>query len=704
MRTRMQHATSSVVSRLAVALVALPVISMVMTTGCDSQPNPATPSGAGASASGGGGGSAGEGGGGGSAPTSFKLDGAVAKGPYLLGSTITVGVLDSDLNPTGQSFNTVTTSDVGEFAVVNLPLSPLEIVADGYYYNEIVAELSASVLALRAYYQPTTSGTQSAYVNIITHLTQKRVKALSTSMAFDAAVAQAETELRGELGITLPSFDPNAAAIEMNLITGDTDANAYLFGASTTLVQAAIDDGGPLEAVIQQILNVMSTDMADGTLSESNKAKIQAARNGFDATKVVGRFDRYLKSIGSNVAAPDMNRVLDQDGDGLVNAMDNCPRFAHPSQSDSDSDGVGDACDTCPSFACGGNCITEGALGSIPITPSQTVCTGKACVQEALNPCGVNELCLDLNHAQACSKACDPLASTCGADEVCSGGLERFMGSPDMTVQFGCVPVNPGFMAGEGEACGLPGGFCEQGLVCLGDPRYAVPGLCRKPCDPAVAGFCGAESCEPFLIADENSQMREVGTFCRLPPRGLDEPCGGNDKCAPDSTCFGLGCYFLDQKFAYVQCCVPTGGFNEPCNDNDLSCDSGLACVVNGGYTQCRLAGSLNEYCNADGTCDPGLACYATACPIGFNGSPCCVPAGGDTERCYLDKTCNANHACVVNDQTICTPSYANDCCRASGSLGEPCNQDDTCDAGLSCLPKQMPSDCIYSTSTKCCR
>jgi cytochrome c5 len=35
----------------------------------------------------------------------------------------------------------------------------------------------------------------------------------------------------------------------------------------------------------------------------------------------------------------------DQDGDGVVNALDNCPVFPNPNQSDSDSDQIGDLCD-----------------------------------------------------------------------------------------------------------------------------------------------------------------------------------------------------------------------------------------------------------------------------------------------------------------------------------------------------------------------
>lgn len=56
-------------------------------------------------------------------------------------------------------------------------------------------------------------------------------------------------------------------------------------------------------------------------------------------------------SVGVGGYAPACDTYLpppDTDGDGVIDAKDNCPRRANPKQEDTDKDGRGDVCDNCP--------------------------------------------------------------------------------------------------------------------------------------------------------------------------------------------------------------------------------------------------------------------------------------------------------------------------------------------------------------------
>jgi len=48
---------------------------------------------------------------------------------------------------------------------------------------------------------------------------------------------------------------------------------------------------------------------------------------------------------------PNVLEESDRDGDGVSDAVDDCPALFNPDQADDDGDGVGDACDNCPSAA-----------------------------------------------------------------------------------------------------------------------------------------------------------------------------------------------------------------------------------------------------------------------------------------------------------------------------------------------------------------
>lgn len=91
-------------------------------------------------------------------------------------------------------------------------------------------------------------------------------------------------------------------------------------------------------------------------------------------SRPLGRKGGYLYF---GATAPDLGdevwRVLiDDDGDGVLNAIDNCPGVFNPDQADRDGDGTGDACDPCN--ACDVNC--DGSINGFDIQPLRDLLLG----------------------------------------------------------------------------------------------------------------------------------------------------------------------------------------------------------------------------------------------------------------------------------------------------------------------------------------
>lgn len=277
-----------------------------------------------------------------------SLNGAVQKGPFVVGSTIQISQLNASGNPTGAVFSTQTRDDLGQFSVDFNASGPVSLEGTGFYYNEVTGALSTGNLTLRAMYDVQQAGLQDAYINIITHLTFNRVKKLmQEGTSFDQARTQAEDELFTALGIAAAGFTSNVSGIDMNILGGDSDDNAYLLAVSSVMAETArMKSPDAVDAALQELLNQVSLDLeTTGTIDSARRTALDAGRAALDTGAVEQALGIRLADLGSAAAVPDLDRVLDQDDDGERNIDDNCPKASNADQLDGDGDDIGDACD-----------------------------------------------------------------------------------------------------------------------------------------------------------------------------------------------------------------------------------------------------------------------------------------------------------------------------------------------------------------------
>lgn len=295
------------------------------------------------------------------------LSGALEKGPFILGSSIDVVPLDAALNPTGDIFNTQTLDDAGRFGIEFDAVGDqtVSIEGSGFYYNEVGGMLSSAPITLRALDVASATGAHDAFLNLITHLAYQRARTLvEGGVAVGDAEAAAEVELRVGLRVGPSGFDPDRAGLQMSILGGDSDSNAYLLAVSAVLLQAAGDHGGPVDAALQELVNALSVDLAaDGVLAQANVDTLLAAQQALDPDLVMVQLAERISAIGSTAVVPDLNRIIDTDLDGTANGGDNCRFTANIDQADVDGDGYGDLCDL-PPTSCVGLAATCGPSGT----------------------------------------------------------------------------------------------------------------------------------------------------------------------------------------------------------------------------------------------------------------------------------------------------------------------------------------------------
>ena len=186
---------------------------------------------------------------------SYSINGAIQKGPFIQGSNITIQPLNKNLKPIGQMYTTQTTNDAGMFEMDDVNSKYAEIIATGYYFDEVEGKISAAPLTLRSI-ADLKDGTQTN-VNLLTSLTYNRIKNLVTNEGKDISEAQsqAEKELYTTLGIP-EELQPNVNCGAMN-ISNNGEGDGLLLALSAILQE------GRSVGELTEYISKFSTDLAD---------------------------------------------------------------------------------------------------------------------------------------------------------------------------------------------------------------------------------------------------------------------------------------------------------------------------------------------------------------------------------------------------------------------------------------------------------
>jgi len=138
-------------------------------------------------------------------------------------------------------------------------------------------------------------------------------------------------------------------------VTNPVAACGTAVGVLPTVIRATATDACKVTVTLE---NVVCNRVVAGTSTPFELADCPIAING-DAIEITGRladgeltitYDARAVDASGNFAVVSCSEAYDpdKDGDGIVDAEDNCALTVNGDQTDVDDDGIGDLCDNCP--------------------------------------------------------------------------------------------------------------------------------------------------------------------------------------------------------------------------------------------------------------------------------------------------------------------------------------------------------------------
>jgi hypothetical protein len=241
----------------------------------------------------------------------FSFTGKVQKGPFVTGTAITVNELNQNLGQTGKSFTTTIASDDGSFSLSYLEMeSNLALLSgNGFYFNEVLGQLSASQITLQAIAD--LKDDETVNINVLTHITKARIETLvGQGMSFADAKRQAEGEFQDFLGVT-EHFNQG---FEQMSIASEGDFNALLLAFSVILQRPSnnLVVISTLPAELTWLMTNLSTDFADNGVV-NDKALVDTLLYNIsmqDQMFIRRHLENYYSELGLEVEVPDFESYI----------------------------------------------------------------------------------------------------------------------------------------------------------------------------------------------------------------------------------------------------------------------------------------------------------------------------------------------------------------------------------------------------------
>ncbi len=245
------------------------------------------------------------------APKKYQIAGKAEKGPFLKGSKITIQELSNDLTPTGKNFTTTIIDDEGTFNLGNFELaSPyVELIADGFFYNEITGDLSKSQITLYGLADLQESTTVN--VNLITHITKDRIVHLvkTEKTTFKDAQLKAQKELLTIFG--LQKYN------EKNFNNISISDGSYESSSQVIISSILLKDKS--EAQFTEFITTLSSNFkSTGTFPDNIKEDLWKISVQLPFENIASQLANRYQQLNKEINLLDLRYFVDWDKDGIA--------------------------------------------------------------------------------------------------------------------------------------------------------------------------------------------------------------------------------------------------------------------------------------------------------------------------------------------------------------------------------------------------
>ena len=227
----------------------------------------------------------------------YNVNGFVQKGPFIIGTPISVSELSASLDQTGNVFTTAIIDNTGLFEIndISLASSYVHLAASGYYFDEVKGDLSSATLSLNGIADITNLNTIN--VNVLTHLEKLRVEYLvDQGSNFSDAKETAQSEVIAAFGMSPGQID-NSESLD---IAWDNTGGAVLLAISVIL------QGERSVAELTELLAIITSDMReDGTLNNASLLNdLRTSTKELDLAAIRTNLQNRYNDLGSNAMIP----------------------------------------------------------------------------------------------------------------------------------------------------------------------------------------------------------------------------------------------------------------------------------------------------------------------------------------------------------------------------------------------------------------